>query len=600
MNSVVVGNLHYYPVKSAMGVGAPQIQVTRDGPAQDRLWMVVDAQGDQITAREAPQLLSVQASFLPDGALQVMAEARAPLIIQAPRSMASVRLFSDPLAAEEADVEANAWMSNLLDRPARLVRRTAATARPYGKGDYGGFGDVASLLIANAASLDALNARLNWPVTMDRFRPNIVLEGAAAFAEDGWESMTIGDVELRVIEPCVRCIMTTIDPVSGRRDLTQQPLRDLSLFRADEGGNIHFGVYAEVVRPGKVSLGDVAQINRVSKVPTYSVRLPDPPEPDQPRVLRLMRAEPAAEGARHLWWRFEDDLPTDIEPGQFISLRAPGADGGTYTRSFTISEHSEEGRLVRLSIRRQRPQAVSDYMVDKAHVGDTILATGVHGDFVLPAAQPRALFLSAGSGITPFLAFLRSIEDTCDIRHIHSEQFRGRTIGLPELTKAQDRLAGYDFSTKWTGQQGRIGQEDLADVTDLTLREIWICGPAAFVTSMEKIALGLGARPENIHTESFVAPPEAQKTGTAHLVFLDDHPPVKVDAGQPLLQGLRAGGLTLPSSCEIGSCKSCMLRLLRGDCHQTASTAQEDTILPCTSYARSTLHLARIPKDGEE
>ncbi|MFC6589120.1 2Fe-2S iron-sulfur cluster-binding protein [Sulfitobacter pacificus] len=56
----------------------------------------------------------------------------------------------------------------------------------------------------------------------------------------------------------------------------------------------------------------------------------------------------------------------------------------------------------------------------------------------------------------------------------------------------------------------------------------------------------------------------------------------------------------MPSSCEIGSCKSCMLRLLHGDCHQTASTAQEDTILPCTSYARSTLHLARIPKDGEE
>jgi hypothetical protein len=108
--------------------------------------------------------------------------------------------------------------------------------------------------VTNAASLDALNAALAAPLPMDRFRPNIVVVGAAAYAEDGWGRLRVGGALLSPVHPCGRCEVTTIDQEFGAV-LGDEPLRTLSRLRMHDGEAV-FGVRYAVARPGRVRLGD--------------------------------------------------------------------------------------------------------------------------------------------------------------------------------------------------------------------------------------------------------------------------------------------------------------------------------------------------------
>lgn len=595
MGIATVKSLIRYPLKSAAGNEIHKIRMTVDGPADDRLWMAVDSKGDQITAREAPRLLAIKSALTSDGSLVLQAEGQAALTLETASGSRLARLFSHSLLVNPARADADTWISEVLGRTARLVRRNLDTARAYGGVTYGRFGDVAPVLIVNHASLDAVNTRLDWRIGMDRFRPNIILNGPPAFDEDSWQTLQIGQVQLRVTEPCVRCVLTTIDPTTGRPDLTGEPLHSLSTYRADAEGRIHFGVYAEVIRTGDIQCGDAVDVSRAAKPHTYSPRTPPAQALGAQRVLRLIRAEPAAEAARHLWWRFQDGEPAEITPGKFISLRLPQADGSLLTRAYTVSGIRDEGNLVCLSVRHQRAGGASDYMVRKACVGDTILSTGIHGNFVLPRHIPPALFLSAGSGVTPFLAFLPQLADGCDVHHLHADHTPARVIDLAALRARQEAVAGYTFVPKWSATEGRISEIDLAGVEDLAARHVWVCGPAAFVAAMKTLLMSLDVPLTQIREETFATPDTGQDTGQRHSVILDGADPVEVDAGVPLLAGLRAAGLTLPSSCEIGHCGTCKLRLISGDCHQTTQSDADDTILPCTSFARSNLRLERFP-----
>ncbi|MBK0328984.1 MOSC domain-containing protein [Rhodobacteraceae bacterium F11138] len=593
-----VAELFRYPMKSGLAEALTRARITPDGLAGDREWMVVDANGAQITAREQPALLLLSLTPTGDGGCRLTAPDAPALTVPPPQISAPrhATLFSDPLQVVDAGADAADWLTRLLDQPARLVHRHHDTRRDYGQAGYGRFGDVAPLLIVTRASLARLNATLGWPVKMDRFRPNIVLDGPEPHAEDGWTGLSIGDTTLEVIEPCIRCVMTTIDPNSGRKDLTGEPLRSLSAYRANDGGEVHFGVYAAVRRPGTVAVGDTVEVHGTTPqhrfVPATCPTGPDP-LPDR-RVLRLLETTSGAEGARHLWWRFEDEQATPVHPGQFVSLRIPQPNGQDAVRSYTISAQRRDGREIRLSIRRQGSGGVSDFMVRKARPGDTIWATGVHGSFTMDAPDQPALFLSAGSGVTPFLAMLAGSAQLADAHHIHMDRVAARAIGLSELHQAQTTQPGYRFTPVWTADQGRIGAEVLAQVPALLSRQVWICGPDSFVTDMRAILNDLGVPDHQVLVENFATPVTGTATGETFQVTLDGHPPVQVDAGVPLLHGLRKAGLQIPSSCEMGTCGTCKLQLLEGKCTKSApGDDSPDHILPCTSYARSDLRLAR-------
>jgi MOSC domain-containing protein len=589
----IVSGLFTYPLKSGMAKSHSSVDLSCDGLVGDRTWMVVDTTGKQITAREAPKLLSVGAEILNNGALCLSAANCAPLIICEASVYASASLFSDPLQVLDAGDAAANWLSDLLGRTARLVQRSSATRRDYDNDDYSRFGDLAPVLIVNRSSLDDLNNRINWPLDQNRFRPNIVLDNVPAFDEDNWQEIRIGDAVLKVVEPCVRCVMTTIDPATERRDLSQQPLRALADYRATETGDIHFGVYAQVKNAGEIRTGDEVNMTARAASRSYSVAgLPGLPDADH-RILRVRKTECAADNARHLWLDFEDGQPTDIQPGQFVSLRLPQQDGTHLIRCYTISAQREEGRSIRLSVRYQRSGGASEYLVRHAQAGDTIWATGVHGEFVMKGSPDPALFISGGSGVTPFVAYLPTLDDQCDIYHIHSDKSQDHTIGFAELVSSHQGLPGYHLLTQWTGTQGRLSASRFTEIPDLKARNIWICGPEAFVSSMESMLQSHRIPAHRIQFETFAAPQAGQATGTIHTVTLDDGPPIPVDAGVPLLVALRASGETLESSCEIGTCQTCKLRLLEGTCHPPQQADLNGYVLACTSFARSDLRLER-------
>jgi uncharacterized protein YcbX len=157
-----------------------------------------------------------------------------------------VNVWSSRCRAWEAPNDVNEWFSDTLGRPLRLVYMPERTRR-LTDGRYAppghpvGFADAFPFLLIGQASLDDLNGRLARPLPMNRFRPNLVFDGAGPYAEDGWTDFSIGDIPFRRVKPCGRCAITTTDQQTGERGA--EPLRTLATYR-QVGRSILFGQYA--------------------------------------------------------------------------------------------------------------------------------------------------------------------------------------------------------------------------------------------------------------------------------------------------------------------------------------------------------------------
>lgn len=250
--SIQVTDIWRYPVKSCRGERLDAAAVEPWGLAGDRRWMVVDSAGDQVTARDYPDLVLV--TPLPHGdSIRLTGPGLPELTVPVPpgETLVPVSVWGHELAAAPAGDEASEWLGKIIGEPVRLVylddptRR--ATNQAYSQpGDRVSFADGFPLLLTAAGSLAALN---DWilegryaaegPVPMRRFRPSVVVTGAPAWAEDGWRRLRIGEVTFRVAKRCDRCVFTTIDPdtaVKGR-----EPLSTLTRRRRWDG-KVWFGV----------------------------------------------------------------------------------------------------------------------------------------------------------------------------------------------------------------------------------------------------------------------------------------------------------------------------------------------------------------------
>ncbi|MEO3777141.1 MOSC N-terminal beta barrel domain-containing protein [Micromonospora sp. B11E3] len=260
--------LHTYPVKGCRRLDHDDARVEPWGLAGDRRWMVIDADGLGVTQREATALVGLLVEPR-DGGLLLRAAGRPDLRVAEPTRVdpLPVRVFSSrqQVAALPAGPAADAWLSALLDRPVRLVH-LARPARhvPVGQlvhdtGDQVSFADEYPLLLANAASLDALNGWLadagEQAVPMSRFRPNLVVVGAPAWAEDGWvgRRLRIGSAWFRAGGTCGRCVVTTTDQETGVRG--KEPLHTLGR-RRNVDGKLRFGLNLVPEGPGAVRVGD--------------------------------------------------------------------------------------------------------------------------------------------------------------------------------------------------------------------------------------------------------------------------------------------------------------------------------------------------------
>lgn len=262
-----IAALHRYPVKSMGGEAMARATITPQGLAGDRRWMMVTPEGRFLTRRELPAMAQVRAEPRDDGGI-VLHHAGVPsLPVTVPTvdMRRAVKVWSDGVQATPAGAAADTWLSARFGRAVQLVHMGEDVVRPvdaaYGQpGDAVGFADGFPLLVTTCESLDALNTQLPAPIAMARFRPNLVIAGAAAaFAEDGWQGLRIGGVTLRLVKPCTRCVITTQDPETGAAD-SREPLATLRKMGRLWQRQPIFGVNAIPDGTGDVAVGDRVEL----------------------------------------------------------------------------------------------------------------------------------------------------------------------------------------------------------------------------------------------------------------------------------------------------------------------------------------------------
>jgi len=263
MNNIVVSELAIYPVKSMRQVLLDSTSIALGGLKDDRRWMVVDADGRMITQRQQPRLCLIQPVLIDDG-ICLQTEGFPSLTVSIPdgKKMKQVSIWKDSCNAYVADVDADQWLSEFLGLECSLVYFSKDEMRVVDQrfarvGDLTAFSDGFPVLITSQASLDDLNARLDSPIPMTRFRPNIVLSGCEAFAEDKWHKLKIGDLNVRLVKPCSRCVIPSIDIATAER--SDEPTKTLSSYRK-QNNRIIFGQNAVVDGEGQIKTGMAVEV----------------------------------------------------------------------------------------------------------------------------------------------------------------------------------------------------------------------------------------------------------------------------------------------------------------------------------------------------
>jgi len=236
---ITLAALFTYPVKSCRGTEHRGVLLEEAGLAHDREWMFVTPGGRFLTQREEPRLALVDA-VVQHGQLTLSGDGAGQVSV--PLGFAGlpgeVTVWRDRVNAFDQGDEPAAWISALLGRDARLVRIDPAARRrcdPAWTADakaHSRFSDGYPLLVISRASLDDLNSRLPAPVPMDRFRPNLVLDGLPPYGEDEVHEFSASGIRLRVVKPCARCSITTTDQAAGVVT-GEEPLRTLKSYRWD-------------------------------------------------------------------------------------------------------------------------------------------------------------------------------------------------------------------------------------------------------------------------------------------------------------------------------------------------------------------------------
>lgn len=263
MIPVQLSQLFIYPVKSLAGIAVDQVEVTDRGLAGDREWMIVDHAGRFVTQRQLPQLATIQVAPV-DGGLNLTQTDAGSLFIQTPTPNSptrEVRVWNDNCRAQTTNPEVSQWLAEALSykhqltlvkfapeftRPGDPERFCDATTR---------FADAAPFLVANQASLDALNECLQdqgaAPVDIRRFRPNLVIQGAASFAEQRMGQLKHKDSPLlwELCDLCQRCSIITVDPDTGTRTPKAIPFNQLATLNPMPGkpGAPAFGINARLL-----------------------------------------------------------------------------------------------------------------------------------------------------------------------------------------------------------------------------------------------------------------------------------------------------------------------------------------------------------------
>jgi uncharacterized protein YcbX len=270
-------HLAIYPLKSARGIPLAESEVTARGLLGDRRWMVVDANGRCVTQRDLPALARLQAIPEGDHGLRLSLDGNSVNVPCPDRAAARqpVTIWSDTLALPEARAGSE-WLTRLLGQNLRLFFHPDDVRRPvedWAKpDDEVSLADGFPILIASTASLHAISRAAGMQVGMERFRPNLVVDGAPAWAEDGWTTLRVGPLMLDLVKPCARCSLTTVDQELG--EVTgDEPLATLRRVRMSGDRRVPgvlFGWNAIARGSGVIRVGDAVEVLETG--PTWPIR----------------------------------------------------------------------------------------------------------------------------------------------------------------------------------------------------------------------------------------------------------------------------------------------------------------------------------------
>jgi uncharacterized protein YcbX len=238
MKATITG-LFVYPIKSCRGITLDSAQLTPTGFADDRHWMLVRPNGRFVTQRELPRMALI-ATQVNGKSLALAAPGMPPLEVSRDTGGAALAVTVWKFNGRGFDCgdDAAAWCSQFLETPLRLVSFDADAPRVCspewtpGTRAITEFSDGFPILVISRASLEELNSRLPTALPMERFRPNVVIDGVDAYDEDRMHELRLGPVTLRLVKPCARCSITTTDQQKGVVDGVE-PLRTLKEYRHD-------------------------------------------------------------------------------------------------------------------------------------------------------------------------------------------------------------------------------------------------------------------------------------------------------------------------------------------------------------------------------
>lgn len=259
----IVSEITIYPIKSLGGISLQEALVEERGLQYDRRWVLADENNVFITQRQNEQMALIDVAMTEDGLrvnhrLKTKAPLKIPFVPQTIEEQ-EITIWDDVVRGIRVSDEADAWFSAVLGKKCSLFYQPDDSIRltdpkySITKEEHTSFSDGYPILVIGQESLDELNAKLEEPVSMKRFRPNLVFTGGEAHVEDTWKYFNVGKTKMVGVKPCARCVLTTINPETAEKG--KEPLKTLTQYR-NMNNKILFGQNLLVVETGKISVGD--------------------------------------------------------------------------------------------------------------------------------------------------------------------------------------------------------------------------------------------------------------------------------------------------------------------------------------------------------
>lgn len=261
---LILSEIWIYPVKSLGGIKLDKVHVLTKGLEYDRRWMLVDENGNFMSQRTTPEMALFKVS-ISETELEIRFKnhtIQIPLKYTNPTKFTEVKIWDDTVLVQEVSKEHNYWFSKHLGKTCKLVffpetHQRLVDPNYVPQETHTSLSDGYPILLAGQSALDDLNSKLLNPVPMNRFRPNLVFSGGIPFFEDNWKEFNIGNINFKVVKPCARCVLTTVDQDTALK--SAEPLKTLASFRT-KNNKVYFGQNVVAENWGFIQIGDKINI----------------------------------------------------------------------------------------------------------------------------------------------------------------------------------------------------------------------------------------------------------------------------------------------------------------------------------------------------